>query len=112
MAHLFLYGLLKDFFSIWSDSSAPASRADYRPVHGTGTEVKYKAAFAWPAYITSAVQQRAKSIQPTRQCSIAGATVCKYAEAQNDSGDSYGFEVFFHLQLSHAVAAIGGWKTT
>lgn len=78
VAHLFLYGILKDFYSIWSDASAPGRRGDLYKVTTNHKEV-VKARYAWPSYIKVHIEQRISGILPTRQWSIAGASVLRSA---------------------------------
>lgn len=74
VAHLFLYGILKDFYAVWCDPNMPKNRADVytESVHNKSTS---KARYAWPPYIKQQIVDRADSIQATRQWSIAGANV-------------------------------------
>lgn len=74
VAHLFLLGLLKDFFSIWSDASKPSRRGDIRDVLVKDKMVK-KAIFSWPGYIKQHLARRLSCIIPTRQWSMAGANL-------------------------------------
>lgn len=78
VAHLFLYGLLKDFFAIWSDHTKPTRRGDLRDEHQADGKVVQKAIYAWPSYIQRFLVTRMQDIVPTRQWSIAGADVTRY----------------------------------
>ena len=77
VAHLFLYGLLKDFFSVWSDAGQPKRRGDLRDVRRPDGKVVQRAIYAWPAYIIKFLKKRMQAIIPTRQWSIAGASVTR-----------------------------------
>lgn len=77
VAHLFLYGLLKDFFSVWSEAGQPKRRADLRDVRRPDGKVVKRAIYAWPAHIIKFLKKRMQAIIPTRQWSIAGASVTR-----------------------------------
>ena len=77
VAHLFLYGLLKDFFSVWSDAGQPKRWGDLRDVRRRDCKVVQRAIYAWPAYIIKFLKNRMQAIIPTRKWSIAGASVTR-----------------------------------
>lgn len=74
VAHLFLYGLVKDFLNIWAEPNFPRERGDLRWV-GTGADAVRRPKFVWPGYIKHIIQRRSGDITPTRQWSLVGADV-------------------------------------
>ena len=68
VAHLFLYGLLKDWALVWTDSTKPRGRADL----ATDTSEEGPV-FSLPAYIKRQMLARIGSIYATRMWSSHGA---------------------------------------
>lgn len=78
LAHLFLYGLLKDFLLVWCEGKQPKNRSDIRAVQENGKWVS-RALYAWPVHIKRHLLARMWQIIPTRLFSLKGASATRCA---------------------------------
>lgn len=73
LAHLFLYGLLKDWATVWTDPSHPKSRADASISDETVQSVR-TVLYTLPTSLKRQILMKAWRIVPTRQWNIQGAS--------------------------------------
>lgn len=120
LAHLFLYGLLKDWVKLWNDSGNPKNRADARTVMKDDKPSR-EVMFALPTYIRRQIVLKLWRIVPTRQWSMYGANVdrCCISSTCCDCcpfvpGEAWSADVRVSAALSEmahcAVEGPGGWK--
>ena len=78
VAHLFLYGLLKDWVLVWTDSTQPKERPDVETREEKGTTVRH-VLWTLPTYIKRKVLARLWAILPTRMYNMGGLGLFRYA---------------------------------